>query len=116
MVTHKETRHDGMPRDGWVPYYNRAGVRVCRLEYLDLFENDEYRVVDVDQHGDTTVSTIWLGIDHSFGTSLQPLIFETMISGGDEHGYIRRYATEDAARCGHIEVMEALLEVEGGVQ
>jgi hypothetical protein len=60
------------------------------------------------------ISTVWLGIDHSFGDGGPPLIFETMIFGrdsdtgktryGDER-YQMRYATEAGAVAGHAEAV-----------
>lgn len=93
-----------------LPFYNRDARRICRAEYLDLFEDAGYRQISLDHHGGTVISTVWLGIDHAFGMSPHPVIFETMVFGGDEDGFCQRYTSEDAARCGHIEVMEALLE------
>lgn len=93
----------------YYPFYNRGGARIHRNEFAELYEDAEYRQICLDHHDDVVISTVWLGIDHAFGTSPRPIIFETMIFGGDEHGYQRRYATEDAARCGHIEIMETLL-------
>jgi len=48
------------------------------------------------------VSTVWLGLDHSFGGDGPPLIFETMIF--DRRGEsisCDRYATEVEALAGH---------------
>lgn len=66
------------------------------------------------------VSTVWLGVDHSFGGDI-PVIFETMIFaptdaefGGDNPllrhyaGYMERYSTEDAALAGHDRLLAEL--------
>ena len=52
---------------------------------------------------------MWLGIDHGFGMTARPIIFETMIVDGPHSGWQQRYPTEDGARRGHMEVMELLL-------
>lgn len=64
----------------------------------------EYKIVEQTQDGDVLVSTVWLGLDHSFplpGHPRIPIIFETMIFGGSEDGFQERYATEEQARKGH---------------
>lgn len=47
-----------------------------------------------------SVSTVFLGLDHSFGRS-RPLLYETMIFGGPLSDEQWRYATEKEARAGH---------------
>lgn len=47
------------------------------------------------------VSTVFLGLDHSFGIGQKPLIYETMIFGGDNDSYQERYSTRDEAIKGH---------------
>lgn len=50
------------------------------------------------------VSTVWLGLDHNYKASGEPLIFETMVfpKKGD-YGDLdcERYSTEDQAKKGH---------------
>lgn len=54
--------------------------------------------------GTYTISTVDLGIDHSFGLG-KPLYYETMIFNGNEKNvfedYQVRYSTEDEAKEGH---------------
>lgn len=49
---------------------------------------------------DVRVSTIFLGTNHAFfgGT---PILFETMIFGGEHDEYQERYATWEEAEAGH---------------
>ena len=64
---------------------------------------------------DWRVSTVWLGVDHSFGDG-EPIIFETMIFAPDEYGaelarydgWIDRYVTEPAALAGHDRLVAEL--------
>lgn len=58
------------------------------------------RHVARDIVNDVTVSTVFLGIDHSFGRD-EPVLFETMIFGGPHDEYQRRYCTWDEAEAGH---------------
>lgn len=55
----------------------------------------------VTQSGDITVSTVYLGIDHSFTGDGPPLIYETMIFGGELHEEQARYSTREQALEGH---------------
>lgn len=51
--------------------------------------------------GDVQVSTVFLGLDHSFERDAEPLVFETMIFGGEHDGYMDRYSTWLEAEEGH---------------
>lgn len=51
------------------------------------------------------VSTVFLGIDHSWSAPLlpknKPVLFETMVFGGKLNGEMKRYCTWDEAEAGH---------------
>ena len=47
------------------------------------------------------VSTVFLGLDHSFRFGATPILFETMIFGGPHDEYQERYATLEEAMKGH---------------
>jgi len=66
------------------------------------FENFDNRRValDVLPRG-IQVSTVFLGLDHSWLEDSPPLVFETMIFGGDHDQYQARYSTWDEAVSGH---------------
>ncbi len=49
---------------------------------------------------DISVSTVFLGIDHSFNSEI-PILFETMIFGGKHNEYQERYTTWEQAEKGH---------------
>jgi len=48
-----------------------------------------------------TVSTVFLSVVSSYGSSGAPLLWETMILGGPRDGYQKRYATRKEALRGH---------------
>lgn len=52
---------------------------------------------------DTSVSTVFLGIDHGFGVG-RPVLWETMVFGGQLDGLQRRYTSREAALAGHRDV------------
>lgn len=78
-----------------------AGLR----EWADAFNAVGTRRVARDRIGDAEVSTVFLGIDHSFGQG-PPLIFETMIFGGQHDQDQWRYSTWDEAVAGHQAAVE----------
>ena len=55
---------------------------------------------------DITVSTMFLMIDHSWEDDGVPILFETMIFGGERDGYQERYATWDEAVEGHQKALD----------
>lgn len=63
------------------------------------FETASRHVADTRKDG-VRVSTVFLGLDHSFGGSV-PLLFETMIFGGEHDQFQERYSTWDEAETGH---------------
>lgn len=87
-------------RDG-TPYEGTPEDPSGTLAWGKDFENIKLkRVVKTDvKHG--YVSTVWMGLDHSFGDG-PPLIFETMYFGKNDEGEDQeRYSTEEEAMAGH---------------
>lgn len=89
-------------------YYDKFGQPIEDvLDWGKLFEDWEYRRIGSTRlwHG-ARVSTVWLGLDHSFGDG-PPLIFETMIFGG---GFgeldMDRYSTFADAVAGHEQMVQ----------
>jgi hypothetical protein len=89
----------------------------CDLfEWSDMFQSPE-RIVQRDQIGEYWVSTVFLGLDHNWGSG-PPLLFETMvfepdvdgINGRKGIGGCERYSTWDEAEAGHRAVCERLRE------
>ncbi len=71
------------------------------LEWGKWFEEADRHVAKTVKN-DIQISTVFLGIDHSFGGGL-PLLFETMIFGGEHDEYQQRYSTWEDAENGHAE-------------
>jgi hypothetical protein len=59
------------------------------------------RKVALDRVGTTRVSTVFLGLDHSFGDGAGPVLYETMVFGGPMDGEQERYRTREEALKGH---------------
>lgn len=92
--------------------YNKKGEEINNLELARLHSLDDYRIVAQDHLSNGYyISTVWLGLDHSFGTGA-PLIFETMVflslaDGSTDFSGLEtyRYETEEAAIKGHEETL-----------
>ena len=87
--------------------YDREGHEIPYERWVILFEDTDYRRVAEDEIGPYWISTVWLGLDHSFGHAEAPWIYETMVfKGGDMAGVEqRRYATLEQAQVGHEETV-----------
>lgn len=104
-------------------YYDRDGEEITMDEWANLFENDEYKIVKKQTMFGNEVSTVWLGSDHGFGMAGKPIIFETMIFGGEWDQFEQRYATEEHALAAHNAIVNMIVywhesqpEVEGWVK
>ena len=69
------------------------------------------RYVGKTSVGVVKVSTVFLGLDHGFG-SHHPVLFETMVFGGKLDQDDERYSTWDAAEAGHVRWVEKVRQVE----
>jgi len=71
------------------------------MEEWSKFNGDRCtKRVAFDENDDVRVSTVFLGMNHNWGEG-PPILFETMIFGGDHDEYQWRYVTWDEAIAGH---------------
>jgi len=82
------------------------------MTWAEGFKTDERRVAK-DQIGEIEVSTVFLGINHSPWSDGPPLIFETMVFGGELDGDTDRYTTWDDAEAGHKAMVDRVRESKG---
>lgn len=83
---------------------------VCEdlLTWAQWFEqSSDERIVAQDRLGDVFISTVFLGLDHSFGRG-EPLLFETMIFSGPHDQYQERYSTKAEALEGHAKALASV--------
>lgn len=82
------------------------------IEWSVFFENIDNRRVAYDTVNGINVSTVFLGVDHSFTDDGPPILFETMCFGGPDwlDEFQRRYATWDEAEQGHRATVAAIRE------
>lgn len=82
-------------------FYDWNGVPISMDRWRELFETIEDRqVANTDLGPLGHVSTVWLGLDYSWGSG-PPLIFETMVFGGPLDQTMDRYSTVEDAQMGH---------------
>jgi hypothetical protein len=85
-------------------YYNKEGKSIQIMEWAKLFEDREYqRVAKTLLKNGRLVSTVWLGLDHSF-LSNKKEIFETMVFRSEKDLTdldCERYSTLKEALAGH---------------
>ena len=79
---------------------NKEIIEVDLMTWARFFEDIEKRRVAYHELDDVRISTIFLGIDHSFslGPNTTPVLFETLCFVDDE---MERYCTYDEALAGH---------------
>jgi hypothetical protein len=68
--------------------------------------NAEKCQIDFDERDGVQVSTVFLGIDHGHWRGGPPVLFETMVFGGEHDGDRGRFCTYDAAVEGHRLMVE----------
>jgi hypothetical protein len=94
-------------------FYDKDGLAVSMQSWATLRETDSYVVLKQEDAKDGSwVSTVWIGIDHSFGGK-KPLIFETMVFPSRDNldpTDCRRYPTKKEALAGHSEIMKSIEE------
>ena len=93
-------------------YYVLEGHAVVKTDMLTWAKQmgTTNRRVAITEIDGVNVSTVFLGLDHSFGGGA-PMLFETMIFGGEHDQYQKRCSTWEQAEAMHA---EAVALVKGG--
>lgn len=93
-------------------YYILEGHKIvpCKdvMDWGKWFEKADRHVGNTTQN-DVQVSTVFLGLDHSFGGKI-PILFETMVFGGEHDEEQVRYSTWEEAEQGHKEMCEVVFK------
>jgi hypothetical protein len=109
-------------------WYDKEGHPISIPEWGVLHRDEDYVRVGLTEVGPYVVSTVWIGLDHSWGQG-PPVIFETMVftksawhddrSDPDHEQLLeidaKRYCTLQEAQEGHSEtvlLIEATLDQE----
>ena len=85
-------------------------IEVDLYAWADFMEKKDRRVA-FDSIGEIDISTVFLGLDHNWGEG-EPLLFETMIFGGDRNEEQIRYHTWEEAKEGHKKIVKELKKYE----
>jgi hypothetical protein len=97
-------------RSQWYILDGRKPVPVDRaIQWAQWLEGaGDHRIVAQSDIGDVHVSTVFIGLDHNFGTG-EPHIFETMVFGpGDVSMEVWRGATWRDAEFAHMRACEGV--------
>jgi hypothetical protein len=81
----------------------REAVPVGLLRWARWFET-AYRHIGQTESCNGFVSTVFLGLDHNFLGNGPPILFETLVFGGEWDGEMFRYSTFEEAVEGHYRV------------
>lgn len=82
------------------------------MKWARWFEHaDSVRQTHLDTVGDVRISTIFMALDFNFTPGGLPLLFETMVIGGEHDRHMERCSTRDQAKDQHDEVVRL---VKGG--
>lgn len=80
----------------------------CSLdEWSERLGRNDHRLA-LDYIGRAKISTVFLAIDHNFSDEGPPLLFETLVFGGDRDGEMYRYATWEEAETGHKQLVDSI--------
>jgi hypothetical protein len=91
-----------------IMHYDREGKPLDSRTWMMRHNDEKYVRVAYDKIGRCEVSTVWIGIDYSFGRGKVPLIFETLAYGPDGSSHQHRYGTEAEALAGHAQVVASM--------
>ncbi len=86
---------------------NHELIEADLITWAKFFEDIKNRKVAKDIIGEIEVSTVFSGLDHNWGGG-EPLLFETMIFGGERDEEQHRYHTWKEAEKGHKKIVKEL--------
>lgn len=95
-------------------YWRRDGTsHDDPVEWARLMGDAKARTVaKTDLGAGVGVSTVFLGLDHGFGLTPVPILYETMIFGGPLDQSQWRYPNEIAALAGHDQAVAQVREAQ----
>lgn len=94
--------------DKYILDADRNVVPASLMEWARYFESAD-RIVRKSVVGEVSVSTVFLGIDHQYGDG-PPLLFETMIFGGQHDQWCARCSTWQEAEAQHDQAILVLAD------
>ena len=92
--------------------YDFDGNEIPYEEWVELFFHSDRHVACSAVGDHVEVSTVFMGLDYSFGTGT-PLIYETMIFGGPHDEECWRTPNREAALAAHDQAVALAREAAG---
>src|SRR5262245_20305996 len=89
-------------------FYRLDGHQPVPCSFDEWTSHPETRRVAFDRVDRAEISTVFLVHNHNFPGRGKPLLFETMVFGGPNNGWCRRYTTWDEAERGHATTVAAI--------
>jgi hypothetical protein len=78
------------------------------IEASEWMENNpEKKAVKQEKIGDVFISTVFLGLNHAWNSDI-PVLWETMIFGGEHDQYQDRYTSYEDALEGHKKALDLI--------
>lgn len=84
-------------------FYILIGKKVYKTDDIVMWSRameNINKIIDKTVINNMTISTVFLGVNHAIGSTI-PILFETMVFGGEYDGLMERYSTWDEAMSGH---------------
>ena len=82
-------------------------------EYIEIWNSPRHIIGKTKPVPGVEVSTVFLALDHSFSNGAhEPLVFETMVFGGDLDGEVERCCTYAQAKNMHTRWVRRVIEAE----
>jgi len=90
----------------------------CDVKEWGIWMQTANRNVKKTDIGKARVSTVFLGLDHSFGVEGEwlPILFETMVFGGTMDGAMNRHCSWEEAEEGHDVMVERVKQKNGSLK
>jgi hypothetical protein len=85
---------------------NKKPYQVSLEQSLTVYDNLDMKVTKQDIVGHIKVSTVFLGMDHRMIGESLPVLWETMIFGGEHDQYQERYTSHEDALAGHQKALD----------
>ncbi len=87
---------------------NNQPIGATRSEWEEMMKDDRKRRVAINKIENATVNTMFIGMDMGFHLD-KPLLYSTVIFGGEHDGFEDRYSTYLEAVAGHLDICRALI-------
>jgi hypothetical protein len=85
---------------------DKKPYQVSLQESYKVYKDPDMKITKQDKIGDILVSTVFLSMDHGRDKNQPPVLWETMIFGGEHDLYQERYSSHEDALAGHQRALD----------